>query len=146
MNISQLFTQNEFGPLHIEKVCTISNPDGSSRWIWPVKSTQPNFLRFYNINSVRSRLFNLAVKVIFFLRCQQWIFSQSDMAIPVAFEENWALFTGTAGIHRKAVVYMSNTFSKLSLHLSTLKQSTENINYCIFCFQTKEIRNKVYTK
>lgn len=131
MNISQLFTQNEFGPLHIEKVCTISNPDGSPRWIWPVKSTQPNFLRFYNINSVRSRLFNLAVKVIFFLRCQQWIFSQSDMAIPVAFEENWALFTGTAGIHRKAVVYMSNTFSKFPIGIQATKSLDNEKNALI---------------
>lgn len=99
----------------------ISNPDGSPRWVWPVKNKKPLFLKFYNVNNKRSWLFAASISLIFFLRLNRFVFRKTTIsvaydALPLfSLNNQWALFTGTSGPNRKAVFYVDEQFIKVPL-------------------------------
>lgn len=111
------------------KLYFIKNPDGSPRWIWNAENPKPDFLRFYSISSWRSRLFSIAIKVIFFLKLQHFIFrkksikaSQNDQHPLKAFtDRHFALFTGTPGPNRKLVLFANDQFIKIGLNETSIQ-------------------------
>jgi thymidylate kinase len=109
------------------KLHQILNPDGTVRWLWPVGSNHPYFLKFYNIQGWKSKLFSWAVKVVFALRLQGLMFRKatysvmetSAMGASLLTNNSWALFTGTTGPNRKAILYSTQfgiaTFTKIPI-------------------------------
>lgn len=91
----------------------IENQDGSIRWIWPDRNTQPLFLNFYNILKWKALLFSFVVRMIFFLKLNYWFFKKIKLTISKDVTNskfdisntNWALFTGTIGPNQKYIVY-----------------------------------------
>lgn len=106
----------------------INNPDGSVRWIWPAQLQNPLFLKFYSISSFKARFISVIIKAIFLLRIQKLIFKNTCISLQaknslspvILIKKNWALFTGTAGPNRKALLYTetpgNNTFIKIALN------------------------------
>lgn len=93
----------------------VNNPDGSIRWLYPVGSRRPHFLRLYNGSGWRGRFFQLAFKMAFGLGLERLARSgtlhvfyknQSPLGGPLSLCPwgNMAVFTGTVGENRKAVV------------------------------------------
>ncbi len=104
------------------KLYVINNPDGSARWIWTANTKRADFLKFYTVTSLRSKLFSLAFRLIFFLRLQHLVYSSKAIytyVLPDHPLENYlagdfALFTGTAGPNRKLVLYVPGNENKPS--------------------------------
>jgi thymidylate kinase/thiamine kinase-like enzyme len=96
-------------------VIRINNPDGSIRWVLPVKAKKPYFLKFYAVTSWRSQLIALGFKLIFLLKLQLIFFKTKSISLKAAVEEGhdldlgtnqeWALFTGTKGPNNKKILY-----------------------------------------
>jgi thymidylate kinase/thiamine kinase-like enzyme len=128
-NIQHIFnnvrSSNDITASHILiSVQYFSNTDGSIRWIWPMASKTPVFLKFYHIVGLKASLFAAIIKLIFALRLQQLIFKQEKVQIKqtsILDSQNWALFTGTPGPNQKYVLYQHNsteaegTFTKIAL-------------------------------
>jgi len=118
-------SKTEGTPLHL---IVINNPDGTPRWLCPVKAPKPYFLKFYNISGFKSRLFAFLCQSVFLLRLQSIVFNtkvislllnkQEDESIINLFKNNWAIFTGTPGPNNKALVYQEgnagNRFFKIA--------------------------------
>ncbi|MFT5385384.1 MAG: thymidylate kinase [Saprospiraceae bacterium] len=106
----------------------INNPDGSVRWIWPSQLQKPLFLKFFSNSSIRSKIIVFLIEMIFLFRIQNLIFKRIKVSLkpkddlsPVnLFNKNWALFTGTAGPNRKAIIYkesgINKSFVKIALN------------------------------
>lgn len=93
----------------------VNNPDGSLRWLYPLGSRQPVFLRLYNGSGWRGSLFSFAFKAVFLLRNDSLVrcgvlhvFYNDQLPLNGLFSlcptGNLAIFTGTVGENRKAVV------------------------------------------
>lgn len=104
--------------------CYFPNPDGSVRWLWPAGATEPQFLQFYYSGHWRSAIFTTIIRLIFWLGIQKIIFRPRILGYTTAnafvADTNWALFTGTAGPNRKAVIYWHNSeghpvFTKIAM-------------------------------
>jgi thymidylate kinase len=105
------------------KLYAINNPDGSVRWLWNAKNQKPDFLRFYAASSIRSLVFIVTIKLVFFLRLQHFFFRKSALVVgsdekhrlaPLVMHD-FALFTGTEGPNRKLVLYANNEFVKIAI-------------------------------
>jgi thymidylate kinase len=91
----------------------INNPDGSVRWIWPTRQTQPLFLKFYNKQSVKSRVLFTLFRLVFKFHLQSFVFKKktffleqnSLQEMDFDLQSDWALFTGTPGPNNKLIVY-----------------------------------------
>lgn len=106
----------------------INNTDGSIRWIWPSQLKKPLFLNLYSVTSYKSRMIALMIKLVFLLRIQNWFFKNANVSLSQTKQSpiidykknNWALFTGTCGPNRKAIVYKEtekgNSFLKIGLN------------------------------
>lgn len=98
----------------------IPNQDGSVRWFWNSRSKKPLFLKFYNITTIKGKLFAFVVHVIFFLNLQKVVFKKETLYYTS--EENplfdimndWAIFTGTPGPNNKAVLFADKYFFKIA--------------------------------
>jgi thymidylate kinase len=109
------------------------NADGSIRWIWPSSNSKPVFLKFYSATTLKAKCFVLAIKVVFHLKLQRFFFNKTKAPFTQLHKEfnlnndkDWALFTGTVGINRKAIIYgtsmnNTNTFTKIALNQSSQK-------------------------
>lgn len=95
----------------------VCNPDGSIRWLYPIEARQPLFLRLYNSAGWRGRLFSTAFRVAFATGTHRLlqhgivgVFSKEKNRIDHAREEEnaceHAIFTGTVGANRKAIVLL----------------------------------------
>ncbi len=96
----------------------INNPDGSIRWVFPQNNSTPCFLNLYNGSGWKSELFVLASKVlnkINYLKPithgQFSVFFKNNGKFKTSFEEipfdDFAIFTGTVGENRKAIISLS---------------------------------------
>tara|TARA_R110002050_G_scaffold141251_1_gene266256 strand:+ start:7527 stop:9935 length:2409 start_codon:yes stop_codon:yes gene_type:complete len=95
-------------------ILVIKNWDGTPRWICNANATNPLFLNFYLVSSLRSQLFTWMVRIIFFMRLQKLVFTTEEVKlIPKNLQNNfildftgvnWALFTGTVGPNNKVLV------------------------------------------
>lgn len=94
----------------------LSHPDGSIRWIFPRSSTSNLFLSLYNPTTLRGRIYAKATAFARFCRMSifnQTIISSSVLQPVISYMEQmhadeWALFTGTPGELRKAVLVVGN--------------------------------------
>jgi thymidylate kinase len=105
----------------------INNPDQTMRWVWNANCKKPLFLKFYNISSIRARLFALTIQTVFLLRLQKIIFhkklffyTKEDHPI-FDCTKDWALFMGTIGLNSKAVLYANTNFYKIAATKSAQK-------------------------
>jgi thymidylate kinase/thiamine kinase-like enzyme len=95
------------------KVSYFNNPDGTVRWFWPAHSNKPLFLKFYNASGLVPVLFSKLIILVFKLRLQRLLFKSSEFEVSHTAESfgllpmnsDWAVFTGTPGPNRKAIVY-----------------------------------------
>jgi thymidylate kinase len=108
----------------------INNPDQSIRWVWSSSCKKPIFLKFYNIGSIRARLFAMAIQIVFILRLQKVIFHKkyfffTKIATPIFdYTKDWTLFMGTIGLNNKAILYTNNSFYKIATTKSAQKMIT----------------------
>ncbi len=116
------------------KIIVINNPDGTPRWICPANAPKPYFLRFYNVSSLKSRLFATLVKIVFFLGLQRIIFKGTQLYMDTAgkpivdlFQNNWALFMGTTGPNKKALFYQNDASGSRFLKIATTRKAQQLI-------------------
>jgi thymidylate kinase/thiamine kinase-like enzyme len=91
----------------------IINRDGSIRWMWPSRLKQPLFLKFYNAQSLKSKLISLMFRLVFMLGLQRILFNKMSLFVSGTIESedgfnlqsDWALFTGTPGPNNKSIIY-----------------------------------------
>ncbi|WP_291287474.1 hypothetical protein [Flavobacterium sp.] len=128
----------------VQDVLFIKNPNGSIRWIWNANNSQPLFLKFYNVGGMRTKIFTLAVKVIFGLKVQKIVFNKKTYYFKK--QENsffdctdkWALFTGTVGANNKAILYTDASFFKIATTANSKKlirsehKVLSNLNFDFF--------------
>lgn len=103
------------------QLLSINNNDGTPRWIWNAHNTKPLFLKFYSATTIRARIFSLALKLVFWLGIQQWVFKKTNIYYKEGFsdsffdiEKEWALFTGTVGPNNKPMLYSGGYFYKMA--------------------------------
>lgn len=123
------------------KIYQLQNPDGTPRWIWNAENPNPDFLRFYAVSNLRSTVFGILIKAIFFLKLQHLFFKKNSLLVleeetHILFpylKSHFALFTGTAGPNRKLVLFANQQFVKIAL----------NENSCSLIEQEKVILHQV---
>ena len=106
------------------KIYQLQNPDGSPRWLWNSENPKPDFLRFYAVSNLRSNVFSILIKGIFFLKLQHFFFKKNSFSLledethilNPNLKRNFALFTGTAGPNRKLVLFANQQFVKIALN------------------------------
>jgi thymidylate kinase len=119
----------------------INNPDGSPRWLYPSVLRKPRFLAFYNFNYWKARLYKCLINAAYFLRMpalvrsgymvihhRQALHVETLIGRSCGRDRDYAVFTGTAGPNRKAVVAEASgglvrSFLKIALN----ERSAENI-------------------
>lgn len=95
------------------EVCIIRNRDGSIRWLWPNGLRRPLFLKFYNVQGWKARLYSTILRILFILGVQRWFFERVTATLPTVGDGavydlqglNWSLFTGTVGPNQKYILY-----------------------------------------
>jgi thymidylate kinase len=115
----------------------IRNADGSIRWVWPAHLKEPLVLKFYSIQGWRSILFSMVLRWVFLLRLQRFVFSRATLIVnrtenpDFMIEGKWALFTGTMGPNRKAVIYTETDTTPIFIKIPLGKNSIELVkNEC----------------
>ncbi len=114
-----------------ESYAYVCNADGSIRWLYPLSLRKPVFLRLYNSAGWRGRLFSAAFRLAFGTGTESLlrhgilhvIAQRRNRITALVKEENaaaHAIFTGTVGANRKAVVVLQqpggiHRFCKLPL-------------------------------
>jgi len=103
----------------------IKNTDGSIRWAWPLEQKEPLFLKFYNQDSRRGKVFSRIIKLIFRYRLQHLFFNTKCISLVrtensgICKNDKWTIFTGTIGPNRKGILYKEgaagNSFSKIAI-------------------------------
>lgn len=111
----------------------INNADGSLRWIWPASSRRPQFLRFHNQGTEQAKWYARIIRTGFALKLPRLVTSGTRTIYTSAIGErslrqvkDWAIFTGTAGINRKLMIWHEDekgqsAFTKLSLTIPAAK-------------------------
>lgn len=90
-----------------------NNPDGTVRWVWPCALETPLFLRMYNTATPKAKFLAVIIRFLFRFKLQR-LLASGKINVPVSFTQNdWALFSGTAGVHRTAVLYCNGEFCKI---------------------------------
>lgn len=102
-------------------VLSIKNTDGTLRWIWNAKNVNPVFLKFYSTSSFSSLLTAALIRLVFFMKLQHILFKKAKLyyddpiIAPICnLQEEWALFTGTAGPNNKLILYYQKYFYKIA--------------------------------
>jgi hypothetical protein len=118
-----------------KKILAYPNPDGTIRWMWDAESTKPLFLKFYGVIGWKSKLFSAFVQLLFVLKLQK-IIAKKCVAIYLDTENSekynsllgveWALFTGTPGKLRKAVITIHKKSESVFLKIP-LTDAAKNI-------------------
>ena len=94
------------------------NPDGTIRWLTPIKNNNPSFLNLYNGSGMRGWLYKFFYKCVYRLGLKhmvcagsltvatngQWPLSKLGFEHT---ENNFSIFTGTIGSNRKLIIERS---------------------------------------
>ncbi|MFT5166891.1 MAG: hypothetical protein ACI8P3_002123 [Saprospiraceae bacterium] len=105
-------TKRKYKSFFCEQFLTIKNPDRSVRWFLPVHAKHPDFLALYNGAGIKASLFNFVVRMAFIVGLKKWVcrekfflYSKEEKYFQKQFDnKELAVFTGTVGENRKAVV------------------------------------------
>ena len=108
----------------------INNPNGTIRWIFPSTNQSAVFLSLYNNSGWKAKLYKSVMKIATSLGIEKY-FSQGYFTfekmttemydfLPNQYHDDYAIFTGTAGENRKAIVAIAannyvNSFVKIPL-------------------------------
>ena len=92
----------------------INNPNGTIRWIYPSLLKKTIFLNLYNGSGWKGKIIEQGFKLGFKVGLKGWLKSNSFQVIAQKLfldninkslnQSNYAIFTGTVGINRKAVI------------------------------------------
>ncbi len=118
----------------------INNPDGRIRWVSPANNKTPTFLNLYNSSGTKAKVYKSLVKTAYILGKKQWcasgsfqVYSKKSLFISQYIQEyqadSYAIFTGTNGPNRKAIIALSkekNTSHFLKIPLT--KKATDLVN------------------
>lgn len=100
--------QKDSDEQHSVSLNFIKNNDGSIRWIWPAHNSKPTFLAFYSLGNWKSRVFAILAKLAFIFGLgrffKQGTISFQGFSFTKLAKSNWAIFTGTIGPNRKAIL------------------------------------------
>ncbi len=118
---------------HFYSIC---NNDGSIRWIFPTQSKQAHFLNFYNIGSLKSKVFASIIQMIYKLKLVKYISSNTFYLYtekPTFLEtlinryqaNDYAIFTGTVGPNRKVLLWLRSEQSDYFVKIPTSNRSCE---------------------
>lgn len=121
-----------------KKFYIFKNRDKTIRWIFPDGMRCPEFLRFYNIGSLRSRAIAIFFKLIFHSRIYKVFYdfiliplddlneSVLNLNIP---HDSYVVFTGTVGENRKIVIsFLSGDEVVCFIKVPITEKSLKNIN------------------
>lgn len=120
--------KNQQGEPQIHSLYFRNSPDGTLRWVWPSGLKKPLFLKTYNTCSGRAKWIAQLIRLIFACRLQRLFASgKYSVTLPAQWAkdwgingQNWAIFTGTAGSNRTAVLYGNQQFYKIPIgHAAT---------------------------
>ncbi len=115
-----------------------NNPDGAIRWIFPASSKSPLMLKFYGVIGWKSKLFSTMMRLIFFFGMKKLIAKQYEEIFfsELEFEKykiqlgaEWALFTGTPGKLRKALIYVSKKSERFFLKIPLTEAAKEIVQH-----------------
>lgn len=112
----------------------INNNDGTIRWIFSNKSEKPNFLKFYNANTFKSKLFSTVVKPVANLGLIKYISSGTFQVYSESFTflerfinkyeaNDHAIFTGTVGPNRKLLLWLESDKKSYYIKVPTTDRS-----------------------
>ncbi|MBS1668477.1 MAG: hypothetical protein JST58_13960 [Bacteroidetes bacterium] len=124
----------------------ICNPNGTMRWVFPATISKPWFLSFYNFNYWKAAIYKQIVNLAFSLRLPT-LMSNGTVTIhanqPIYVEEllhyngkiqsEFAVFTGTAGPNRKAILTVARKnrishFYKIALNNRSKRNIQNELN------------------
>ena len=116
----------------------INNNDGTIRWIFSSKSKKPNFLKFYNINTFRSKLLSSIIKSATNLGLIKYISSGTFQVYSESFTflekfinkyeaNDHAIFTGTIGPNRKLLLWLESDTTSYYIKIPTTDRSRKLI-------------------
>jgi thymidylate kinase len=113
------------------------NNDGSIRWIWPANARKPYFLDLYNLGNFKSKLFAFAAKFAFSIGLSSFFkHGKINLNAVQITNRDWAIFTGTIGPNRKAILRIgvaeSTEFRKLPFSdeaINNLQNEREALNF-----------------
>lgn len=120
----------------------INNPDGTIRWLYNAQYKRPIFLNLYNTSNWKGELFKTIFKTGFKLGAKSWLKSGSiwvtakeDLFLDKINQKGqYAIFTGTVGENRKAVISFeqgqkATRFLKMPLTTSAKKLVANELDY-----------------
>ena len=134
---------------------SICNNDGSIRWIFPSKSVKPNFLKFYNISSFKSKVFAAIINMAYQFKLVKYIssntfylFSEAPTFLETIIKRyeaiDFAIFTGTVGPNRKILLWLQSNKSEYFVKIPTNNRSCDlvknEVKQCNY-IQTLAIQN-----
>jgi hypothetical protein len=102
--------------------------------MWDASSNKPLFLKFYGVIGWKSKLFSAFVKFVFVLKCQKFLTkkcitiyldSENLKKYNSLFGFEWALFTGTPGKLRKAVITIQKKKDSVFLKIPLTEAANE---------------------
>lgn len=121
--IQQLFFKTHQGIIHLDKnTCGknaikfyyINNPDKSIRWIFPANNDRPVFLDLYNNDGWKAKCYRMLMTGSYHLGIHSlftsgsFFIDQQELHFKQYFDDTsikeYAIFTGTAGKNRKAII------------------------------------------
>ena len=116
----------------------VKNPNGSIRWLYPSDVRKPVFLKLYNGSGLRGWLFRTVFQLGFALGFKQFLKAGSvrifyrkkqllDKMLEQTPHDDFAIFTGTVGDNRKAVVTLSGKGKKGWFFKLPLTDSARNL-------------------
>ena len=134
----------------------INNPDGTIRWLYPTGCRKPFFLKLYNGSGWRGWLFRAVFQAGFSIGLGRYMRSgsvrifyrknqQVHEVMARGLRDNFAIFTGTSGENRKAVIALTGKegrgwFFKLPLtdSASQLVQQEQRVLLALQGFSLKK--------
>ena len=131
------------------------NNNNSIRWIFPESSKQALMLKFYGVIGWKSKLFSATIKFLFAIRmqkltaknCKEIFFSETEFEkYKTQLGAEWALFTGTPGKLRKALIYVSKSTEKYFLKIPLTNAAKEIVNHESIFLQQLNQFNFQHTK
>ena len=133
----------------------INNRDNTIRWIYEANHQKPIFLNLYNSSGWKGQLFKAIFKIGFSLKLKKWLKSGGFRVIAKQLfldkinqrlkDAQYAVFTGTVGVNRKAVIsYEAGGKATQFLKMPLTKKVQKLVNK--EAFYLTELQNYTFEK